>query len=43
MTRLQGKSSSAPTVLTVIVMLIIAFFVLEFFGLINVIAGFGQP
>jgi hypothetical protein len=43
MPRLQGKSSSAPAVLTVILVLVAAFLVLEYFGVINVIPNFGRP
>jgi hypothetical protein len=42
MPRLQGKSSSAPAVLTVILVLVAAFFVLEYFGVIDVIPNFGR-
>lgn len=43
MPRLQGKSSSAPAALTVMLVLVAAFLVLEYFGVINVIPNFGRP
>ena len=43
MPRLQGKSSSAPAALTVMLVLVAAFLVLEYFGVINLIPNFGRP
>ena len=43
MPRLQGKSSNAPAVLTVILVLVGAFLVLEYFGAIDLIPNFGRP
>lgn len=43
MPRLQGKSSSAPAMLTVFLVLVAAFLVLEYFGVINLIPNFGRP
>ena len=43
MPRLQGKSSSAPAVLTAMLVLVAAFLVLEYFGVINLIPNFGRP
>ena len=43
MPRLQGKSSSVPAMLTVTLVLVAAFLVLEYFGVINVIPNFGRP
>ena len=43
MPRLQGKSSSAPAVLTMMLVLLAAFLVLEYLGVINLIPNFGRP
>ena len=43
MPRLQGKSSSAPAVFTVLFLLVATFLVLEYFGVINLIPNFGRP
>lgn len=43
MPRLQGKTSNLPaTLLTVILLLVIAFVVLEYVGVINVLPNFGK-
>ena len=43
MPRLQGKSSSAPAMLMVFLVLVAAFLALEYFGVINLIPNFGRP
>lgn len=43
MPRLQGKSSNAPAVLSLVFVLIAAFVILEYFGVINLIPDFGRP
>lgn len=43
MPRLEGKSSNAPAMLiTGILLLVAAFVVLEYFGVINLLPNFGQ-
>jgi hypothetical protein len=43
MSRLQGKSSNAPALLTVALLLFAALVVLEYLGVINLVPGFGRP
>lgn len=43
MTRLQGKASNAPAILTALVILLLAFLGLEYFGIIDLVPNFGRP
>ncbi len=43
MPRLQGKSSSAPALLTVALLLIAALIALEYLGVVNLVPNFGRP
>lgn len=43
MPRLQGKSSSTPAVVMVLLVVVATFLVLEYFGVVNVIPDFGRP
>ncbi len=43
MPRLQGKSSSTPAILVVLLVMVATFLVLEYFGVVNLIPDFGRP
>lgn len=42
MPRLQGKSSKAPSLVTIVIVLVAVFLVIEYLGIIDLVPNFGR-